>query len=82
MHVRMWHATVSGGVIGLLVGIALQIGIEIQPDRAMEHLAEEFAPWSPPQMMSILKPEPIPLAVCVLFAALGSFVYVVWSRGQ
>ena len=80
MNVRMWHATVSGGVIGLLV--ALQIGSEIQQERDMEHLAEEFAPWSPPQMMSILKPEAIPLAVCVLFAALGSFVYVVWSRGQ
>ena len=80
MNVRMWHATVSGGVIGLLV--ALQIGSEIQQERHMEHLAEEFAPWSPPQMMSILKPEAIPLAVCVLFAALGSFVYVVWSRGQ
>ena len=81
MNVRMWHATVSGGVIGLLVGIALQIDIEIQQERAIERLAEEFAPWSPPQMMSILKPEAIPFAVCVLFTALGS-VYVVWSRRQ
>ena len=82
MNLRMWHATVSCGVIGLLVGIALQIGNEVQQDRAMERVVEEFAPWSPPQMMSLLKPEAIPVAVCVLSAALGSFVYVVWSRRQ
>ena len=82
MNVRMWHATVSGGVIGLLVGIALQLGNEVQQERAMERAVEEFAPWSPPLMISLLKPEAIPVAVCVLFATLGSFVYVVWSRRQ
>ena len=81
MNVRMWHATVSGGVIGLLVGIALQIGNEVQQSVRWSAI-EEFAPWSPPQMMSLLKPEVIPVAVCVLVATLGSFVYVVWSRRQ
>jgi hypothetical protein len=82
MQLRLWHATVSGGLFGVLVGIALQIGLEIRAERALERLIEEFAPWSPPNMISLQKPEAIPVAVCLLFAALGSLVYVVWSRRQ
>lgn len=80
MKARLWHATVGGGLFGLLVGIALQIGLEIRQARALERLIEEFAPWSPPNMISLQRPHVIPVAVCVLFAALGSCVHVAWSR--
>jgi len=80
MKVRLWHATVGGGLFGLLVGIALQLAIEIRQERPLQRLIEEFAPCSPPNAISIQKPEAIPVAICVLFAGLGSFVYVIWSR--
>ena len=80
MKARLWQATVSGALFGLLTGIAFQLGLEVRQEAAMVRLAEEFAPWSPPNLIAIQKPEAIPVGVCVLFAALGSFVYVIWSR--
>lgn len=82
MKARLWHTTVGGGLYGLLIGIALQICIEIQQKRDAVRLAEEFYPGSPPLTTVLLKPHAIPIAVCVLFATLGSFIYVIWSRRQ
>ena len=80
MKASLWHATVGGALFGLFVGTALQIGWEIQQQRALARLIEEFAPWSPPQMAVLLRPHVIPVAVCLLFSTLGSFVYMVRSR--
>jgi len=80
MKARLWHAAVSGALFGLLTGIAFQLGLEIRQEAALVRLIEEFHPWSPPNAISLLKPEAIPIAVSVLFAALGSLVYVIWSR--
>ena len=82
MKARLWHTKVGGGFYGLLIGIALQICIEIQQQRNDVRLAEEFYPWSPPLTTAYLKPHAIPIAVCVLFATLGSFIYVICSRRQ
>ena len=66
MKVHLWHATVLGGVVGLLCGVALEIARQVSGENV--------------HGTDILRPHAIPVATCVLFAALGSFVYVIWSQ--
>ena len=78
MQIRLWHATVAGGLVGLVLGIGLEIGRQIQYQRQLERLTEEFN-GLPPSMVNLLRPHAIPVGVCVLFALIGSLTYVFWS---
>ena len=82
IRVRLWHATVIGAVVGLLVGMTLEIGRQHRFEQAQQRATEEFESQrvSPPLMMDLLRPHAIPVATCVLFAALGSFVFVIRSQ--
>lgn len=76
---RLWKVTAAGGTVGLAVGIAFQLALEVRHERAIQQVTQEFAPWSPPLMVSVLKPEVIPIGTCFLFAMLGAFVLIAWS---
>jgi hypothetical protein len=78
--IRLGTTICTGALFGLLTGAALQLGREFRQERAQVQLAQEFAPWSPPLMIDLLKPEAIPLATSLMFALLGAIVYVAWSR--
>ena len=79
MKIRLWHATVVGGLFGLVMGTGLEIGRQIQNQRQLERWIEESKPWSPPLMLDLLPPNAIPIGVCVLFALMASLTYVFWS---
>jgi len=82
MKVQIWHSTVSGALYGLIVGIAAQIAREIQFDREKELIAQQFYPWSAPQLVDFLRPHVIPVFFSVAFAILGSVIYITWLRRQ
>ena len=82
MKVQLWHSTISGALYGLIIGIAAQIAREIHFEYEKELIAQEFYPWSPPNLVDMLQPHVIPVAFSVAFAALGSFIYLLWMRRQ
>ncbi len=79
---RLWHVMIIGAMVGLLVGVSLQIARGIQHEREMESLTQQFALWSPPLLSDFLKPEVIPVASSLLFASLGAVVWVARSRQE
>lgn len=55
-----------GGLVGLVVGIGLEIGREMEFQHADSGV-------------DMLRPHAIPIGVCALFALIGSLIYVFWS---
>ncbi|HKO62309.1 MAG TPA: hypothetical protein VJV03_14185 [Pyrinomonadaceae bacterium] len=66
MKVHLWQILTCGAVIGLIVGVLLEIGRQMQNART---IGPDF-----------LKPEVIPVTVAFLFATLGAAVWFVWIR--
>lgn len=82
MKVRLWHVTMLGGVVGLLIGMTLEIRRQHRLENAKQRTTAEFERQgiSPPLLIDLQRPHAIPVATCVLFATLGSFVFVIRSQ--
>ena len=68
MKLHLWQVLLGGAVIGLIVGVLLEVGRQLQTARVH---GSDF-----------LKPEVLPVAVAFLFAALGAAVWFVRVRGD
>ena len=82
MKVRLWHVTLLGGVLGLLIGMTLEIGRQHRFQNAKQRTTVEFESqgMSPPLLIDLQRPQLIPVATCMVFATLGSFVFVIRSQ--
>lgn len=82
MTFRLWHATLTGGFFGLSFGVALEAARQVRFNYAIARMVEDFESrgMSPPLIIDLQRPHVIPIFSCMLFAALSSLVYVIWSQ--
>lgn len=83
MKVRLWHATVAGGLLGLLLGIVLQVARELYFDHTIRKISEESRRMGVVeyfQMADTLRPQVIPVISCVVGAVLFSLFHFMRSR--
>ncbi len=85
MKVRLWHATVAGGLVGLLLGIVLQVARELYSDYTIRKISEESRRMGIVEyfhMADPLRPQVIPVISCVVVAVLFSLVHIIRSQNE
>ncbi len=82
MKFKWWHATVAGGLFGLLLGYGIETLRQLRFEYIVRRMAEDFQSRgeSPPLIIDFLRPEAIPFLSCLLCSVVSSVVYVIWSR--
>jgi hypothetical protein len=79
--VQLWQATTIGGLVGLVVGMGLELGRTFYREYYQQQTIEEYERlgMSPPLMTDLLAPWSLAVFMCLLLAIVGSSVYVIWS---